>query len=71
MNDACLIESRREERVLQLLRLFNPSLEKRKETCKYYYFYLICFQESFKKKILTYYSHYNLADRQFFFEFIF
>jgi len=32
MNDACLIESRREERVLQLLRLFNPSLEKRKET---------------------------------------
>nr|XP_039255466.1 transformation/transcription domain-associated protein-like [Styela clava] len=34
MNDGCLIESRREERVLQLLRLLNPGLEKRKETAK-------------------------------------
>ena len=34
MNDACLTESRREERVLQLLRLLNPCLEKRKETTK-------------------------------------
>ncbi|XP_078728881.1 transformation/transcription domain-associated protein isoform X3 [Lampetra fluviatilis] len=34
MNDACLTESRREERVLQLLRLLNPCLEKRKETAK-------------------------------------
>ncbi|KAK5880957.1 hypothetical protein CesoFtcFv8_021811 [Champsocephalus esox] len=30
MNDACLTESRREERVLQLLRLLNPCLEKRR-----------------------------------------
>ncbi|CAK8696388.1 unnamed protein product [Clavelina lepadiformis] len=34
MNDGCLMESRREERVLQLLRLLNPCLEKRKETAK-------------------------------------
>ena len=34
MNDGCLIESRREERVLQLLRLLNPGLEKKKETAK-------------------------------------
>jgi len=34
MNDGCLIESRREERVLQLLRLLNPGLERRKETAK-------------------------------------
>ena len=30
MNDACMTESRREERILQLLRLINLYLEKRK-----------------------------------------
>lgn len=39
MNDACLTESRREERVLQLLRLLNPCLEKRKETTKRHLFF--------------------------------
>lgn len=49
MNDACLTESRREERVLQLLRLLNPCLEKRKETTKRHLFFtggtLECLQE--------------------------
>lgn len=30
VNDACMTESRREERILQLLRLLNLYLEKRK-----------------------------------------
>jgi len=34
VNDACMTESRREERILQLLRLLNLYLEKRKESCK-------------------------------------
>lgn len=34
VNDAWLTESRREERVLQLLRMLNHFLEKRKETCR-------------------------------------
>jgi len=34
VNDAWLTESRREERVLQLLRMINHFLEKRKETCR-------------------------------------
>ncbi|XP_019648049.1 PREDICTED: transformation/transcription domain-associated protein-like [Branchiostoma belcheri] len=34
MNDACLSDSRREERVLQLLRMLNHFLEKRKETAR-------------------------------------
>lgn len=34
VNDAWLTESRREERVLQLLRMFNYFFEKRKETCR-------------------------------------
>uniref|UniRef100_A0A3Q3VP24 Uncharacterized protein n=1 Tax=Mola mola TaxID=94237 RepID=A0A3Q3VP24_MOLML len=41
MNDACLTESRREERVLQLLRLLNPCLEKRKETTKRHLFFTV------------------------------
>uniref|UniRef100_A0A8C9SK39 Transformation/transcription domain-associated protein n=1 Tax=Scleropages formosus TaxID=113540 RepID=A0A8C9SK39_SCLFO len=41
MNDACLTESRREERVLQLLRLLNPCLEKRKETTKRHLFFSV------------------------------
>ncbi|XP_011602842.1 transformation/transcription domain-associated protein isoform X1 [Takifugu rubripes] len=41
MNDACLTESRREERVLQLLRLLNPCLEKRKETTKRHLFFAV------------------------------
>ncbi|XP_060086157.1 transformation/transcription domain-associated protein-like [Ylistrum balloti] len=34
VNDACLTESRREERVLQLLRMLNHFLTKQKETCR-------------------------------------
>ncbi|XP_064648217.1 transformation/transcription domain-associated protein-like isoform X2 [Lineus longissimus] len=34
VNDACLTESRREERVLQLLRMLNHFLGKQKETCR-------------------------------------
>ncbi|CAH1788418.1 unnamed protein product [Owenia fusiformis] len=34
VNDACLTESRREERVLQLLRMANLFLGKQKETCR-------------------------------------
>jgi len=34
VNDAWLTESRREERVLQLLRMLNHFFEKRKETCR-------------------------------------
>jgi transformation/transcription domain-associated protein len=34
VNDACLLESRREERVLQLLRLLNSLLGKQKETSR-------------------------------------
>ncbi|XP_041366452.1 transformation/transcription domain-associated protein-like [Gigantopelta aegis] len=34
VNDACLTESRREERVLQLLRMLNHFLAKQKETCR-------------------------------------
>ncbi|ESP00831.1 hypothetical protein LOTGIDRAFT_140419, partial [Lottia gigantea] len=34
VNDACLTESRREERVLQLLRMLNHFLMKQKETCR-------------------------------------
>ncbi|XP_048580263.1 transformation/transcription domain-associated protein isoform X2 [Nematostella vectensis] len=34
VNDACMTESRREERILQLLRLLNLYFEKRKEACK-------------------------------------
>lgn len=54
MNDACLTESRREERVLQLLRLLNPCLEKRKETTKRHLF--------FTGAILTFYH--NRAELQ-------
>ncbi|EPQ15807.1 Transformation/transcription domain-associated protein [Myotis brandtii] len=41
MNDACPTESRREERVLQLLCLLNPCLEKRKETAKRHLFFTV------------------------------
>ena len=34
VNDAWLTESRREERVLQLLRMLNHFFDKRKETCR-------------------------------------
>lgn len=34
VNDACLTESRREERVLQLLRMMNHFLTKQKETLR-------------------------------------
>ncbi|CAL1526416.1 unnamed protein product [Lymnaea stagnalis] len=34
VNDGCLIESRREERTLQLLRMLNQFLTKQKETCR-------------------------------------
>ena len=34
VNDACLTESRREERVLQLLRMLNYCLGKQKETSR-------------------------------------
>ena len=34
VNDACLTESRREERVLQLLRMLNYFLGKQKETAR-------------------------------------
>ncbi|MGH0143484.1 UNVERIFIED_CONTAM: hypothetical protein FKN15_046212 [Acipenser sinensis] len=54
MNDACLTESRREERVLQLLRLLNPCLEKRKETTKRHLLFTDvqgCLKESRKKLV--------------------